>query len=299
MIPRLRGSQGSGGRYVRRRLVALCALCAALAVGLVAVLGAGGRGGDQRPPRRPPGRAIVVSATRAHTPARRPVALIRLGAIPASRSGIARVYFHGPTAGREVALTFDDGFCAACARRIIDYLLRSGEHATIFPNGRYAASWDPLAKQIRELVARGQLTVGNHTFHHYDPVVEGAAAFGEDLAQNEAWIERTFGLTGRPFFRPPYGAYNASILAEAGDLGYTHVIMWSGTLADSNPRSIAYLLRAVRYWARPGAIILCHANYPPTSQALARIFAILRAKHLRPVTLGQLLGGSPYARPMA
>jgi len=207
------------------------------------------------------------------------------------------VYSSGPTAHREIAITFDDGFCPACARRIIDYLLRSDERASIFPNGLYATTWDPLAAKIRGLVARGQLTVGNHTFHHLDAPAVGAATFGADLEQNERWIENTFGLTGRPFFRPPYGAYDSGTLAEAGALGYTRVIMWSGTLADSNLRTIPYLLHAIRYWAKPGAIILCHANYPPTSEVLPRIFAILRHKHLRPVTLGQLLGGSPYHAP--
>jgi peptidoglycan/xylan/chitin deacetylase (PgdA/CDA1 family) len=209
------------------------------------------------------------------------------------------VYSDGPTAGREIAITFDDGFCPPCGRRIMDYLLRSGEHATIFPNGQYASTWDPLAAKIRELVVRGQLTVGNHTYHHVDAPAAGTAAFAADLEENERWIQRTFGLTARPFFRPPYGAYDSGTLAAAGALGYTHVIMWSGTLADSNLRTLPYILNAIRYWAKPGAIILCHANYPPTSEALSRIFAILHQKHLRPVTIAQLVGGSPYPSPHA
>jgi peptidoglycan/xylan/chitin deacetylase (PgdA/CDA1 family) len=202
------------------------------------------------------------------------------------------VFSSGPAAGREIAITFDDGTCAACARRIIDYLLRSGERATIFPNGRYDRTWDPLAGKIRELVARGQLTVGNHTFHHVDAPAVGATAFGADLGLNERWIEHTFGLTARPFFRPPYGAYNAGTLVQAGRDGYGDAVMWSGTFADSSPRTIPYLLHAIRIWAKPGAIILGHANYPPTSEALAQIFAIVRSKHLRAVTIAQLLTSS-------
>ena len=66
--------------------------------------------------------------------------------------------------------------------------------------------------------------------------------------------------------------------------------MWSGTVADSSPRTVGYILGAIRYWARPGAIILMHGNYPATSEALPQILAILRQRHLRPVTLPQLLG---------
>jgi len=214
--------------------------------------------------------------------------------IPGARPGRARVYLRGSARGRMVALTFDDGFCARCVARIVAVLLRSGAHATFFPNGRYAASWDPQAARIRTLVARGQLIVGNHTFHHVDAPVVGAAAFAADLQENERWIERTFGLTGRPFLRPPYGAYDAGTLAAAGAAGYTRVIMWSGTVADSSLRTIPYILHAIRHWARPGAIVLMHANYPPTAVALPRILALLRRMRLRPVTLAELIGGSSY-----
>lgn len=243
--------------------------------------------------RRHSHRALAAARTATHA-IERPRHVIALGAIPPARPGRAHVFLHGPTAGRMVALTFDDGFCPRCVARIVHTLLRTGAHATFFPNGGYAASWDPQAKQIRMLVERGQVIVGNHTFHHVDAPVVGSAAFSADLRENEQWIERTFGLTGRPFFRPPYGAYDGGTLAAAGAAGYTRVIMWSGTVADSNLRTIPYILHAIRIWARPGAIILMHGNYPPTSIALPRILALLRRMRLRPVTVAELLGGSPY-----
>jgi peptidoglycan/xylan/chitin deacetylase (PgdA/CDA1 family) len=209
--------------------------------------------------------------------------------IPPARPGIAHVIFRGPPRG-EVALTIDDGFCPACAARIIHTLASTGAHATIFPNGRYSTSWDPLAPEIKRLVAAGQLTVGNHTFLHDDPLGESSDAFRTDLARNERWIERTFGITARPFFRPPYGAYNSETVAVAGELGYTKVIMWSGTVADSSPRTEGYIRGAIRYWAHPGSIILMHANYPATSLVLPQLLAILHQRGLRPVTLQELLG---------
>lgn len=76
----------------------------------------------------------------------------------------------------------------------------------------------------------------------------------------------------------------------AGQLGYTKVIMWSGTVADSNVRTVGYILGAIRHWARPGAIILMHGNYPATSLALPQILTLLRERGLRPVTLSEMLG---------
>lgn len=287
----------------RRRRGALVGLVLVVAVvGVIVAVGAGG--GSSRPVRATvqaagrgaagaTGKASRRASGRSARPATPPT-VVRLGAIPSAQPGPARVYTHGPTAGRMVALTFDDGFCPRCVGRIVDVLLRTGAHATFFPNGQYARSWDPQAAKIRTLVGRGQLIVGNHTFHHVDSPVVGSAAFAADLQENEQWIERTFGLTGRPFFRPPYGAYDSGTIAAAGAAGYTHVIMWSGTVADSSLRTIPYLLHAIRYWARPGAIILMHGNYPPTSIALPRILALLRRMRLRPVTIDELLGGSPY-----
>ena len=187
--------------------------------------------------------------------------------------------FHGPRA-REIALTFDDGFCARCVARLVRDVERTGAHVTFFPNGVYGRSWDPQARAIRRLIARGQVAIGNHTYTHSDAVTESPAALEEDLARNEAWIQRTFGVTARPFFRPPYGAYDASVGAVAGQLGYTKVILWSGTLADSSLRSIPYVIHAINYWARPGAIILGHGNYPATSVALPRMLTILRHRDL-------------------
>jgi peptidoglycan/xylan/chitin deacetylase (PgdA/CDA1 family) len=140
------------------------------------------------------------------------------------------------------------------------------------------------------MAAKRQLQIGNHTFLHHDAQLESPGAFQTDLVRDEDWIERTFGVTARPFFRPPYGAYNAGTLATAGQNGYTKVIIWSGTVADSSPRTVGYILGAIRPWAHPGAIILMHGNYPATSIALPQILDILHSRGLRPVTLKEMLG---------
>ena len=203
--------------------------------------------------------------------------------------GEAEVISEGPTAGRKVALTFDDGTCAACVAKILDVLEQTGAPATFFPNGTYGASWEPQAKRIKALVASGQLTLGNHTFSHGVSTQIGSAAFGADLQRNEDWIQKTFKLSGRPWFRPPYGAYDSGTVSAAGDRGYRKVVMWSGTVADSDLRSEAYLLNAIQYWAKPGRIILMHANYQPTADVLPRILKLLERKKLTPVTIAELL----------
>jgi peptidoglycan/xylan/chitin deacetylase (PgdA/CDA1 family) len=273
-------------RAQRRRATALVIL-----LGLVAVVAAIVISGNSGPSAQPASAALSTSrasiggATTHHHHHAAP----RLPAIAPVTPGVAHVFMHGP-ARREVALTFDDGFCAPCVARIVRALTRTGARATIFPNGTYGTAWEPQAAAIRRLLAKGQLQVGNHTFLHHDALLESQATFQTDLSRNEAWIEKTFGVTARPFFRPPYGAYNSGTLAVAGQLGYTKVIMWSGTVADSNVRTVPYILAAIKHWAHPGAIILMHGNYPATSIALPQIIELLKARGLEPVTLKQLLG---------
>jgi peptidoglycan/xylan/chitin deacetylase (PgdA/CDA1 family) len=283
----------AGRRRARRRRLAAVASLAALVVVVVGAIVLGGNSTSQRgaQPTHASAGAAAPNGTAAtsNRSASAAAPAHRLPAIAPARPGPAHVIFQGP-ARPEVALTFDDGFCAACVARIVHTLAATGAHATIFPNGVYSRSWEPQAATIRRLVAAGALTIGNHTFLHHDAQLESSTAFETDLAHDETWIERTFGVTARPFFRPPYGAYNQNALQIAGKQGYTKVLIWSGTVADSSPRTVGYILGAIRHWAKPGAIILMHGNYPATSIALPQIVDILRARGLRPVTLAEMLG---------
>ncbi len=282
----------------RRRTGALAAgavvVAAAVAVGVVV---SGGGGDDPGPATASsPAYRQPTTASPAPEPAAVPTTAEAVAQSPQRIRppvpGPGRVITEGPaSAGRKVALTIDDGTCASCVDRILDVVEKTGGKVTLFPNGVYGSSWEPQAKRIRDLVAKGQVTLGNHTYSHGVSTQLGPAAFGADLQRNEDWIQKTFKITGRPWFRPPYGDRNASIDAAAGQRGYRKVIMWSGTVADSQPRSEGYILDAIDYWARPGSIILMHANYPATAKALPKIFRALEKRGLEPVTLAELLGG--------
>ena len=265
----------------RRRAVAVVAIAAVIAGSVAAVSVAGDHhtavNASSTSPRA---NASVKSAVEA--PAVNPQRITPL--VP----GTAKVVTEAVPVGRKIALTFDDGICAACVKRIIDVLQQTGAHASLFPNGVYASSWEPQAARIKAMVASGQVTLGNHTFSHHASTQIGSEAFGQDLQRNEDWIEQTFGITGRPWFRPPYGDYNSGTVAKAGELGYTKVAMWSGTLADTALHPKAYLLNAIKYWARPGRIILMHGNLAPTAKYLPEILHRLDQMKLTPVTLAEL-----------
>ncbi len=276
----------------RRRAVAACSALAVLGA-VAVVLGLGHRSHAAGSATTADGdtagnSGLEVAAT---TPATaKPKIVVHLGKIPRAVPGPAHVISLGPAAHRRVALTFDDGYCARCVRDLVRAVERTGAHVTFCPNGAYAASWEAERRPIRRMLATGQVAMCNHTFSHADLRHVDAARLQEEIDHNERWIEQTFGVTARPYLRPPYGSYNAAVLGAAGNAGFTRVVMWSGTLADSSERTEDYLVAAVRYWAKPGAIILAHGNYPATPRAFDKILAVLRHKHLRTATLPELLG---------
>jgi peptidoglycan/xylan/chitin deacetylase (PgdA/CDA1 family) len=275
----------------RRRRAAALLVVLALLGGAVVKLGVDHRTSSAAEPAAAGAGAGATSATvaaRAAQPAAKIV--VRLGRIPRAVPGPAHVVSLGPAARRRVALTFDDGFCAGCVRDLVRAVERTGAHVTFCPNGVYAGAWEAQRKPIRRMLATGQVAICNHTFSHADLRQIDDARKRDEIDRNERWIERTFGVTARPYLRPPYGAYDSAVLAAAGDAGFTRVVMWSGTLADSSERTEDYVVAAIRYWAKPGAIILAHGNYPATPRAFDRILAVLRHAHLRTATLPELLG---------
>jgi peptidoglycan/xylan/chitin deacetylase (PgdA/CDA1 family) len=193
----------------------------------------------------------------------------------------------------KVALTFDDGFCEACIGTMVAALERTGAHVTFCPNGTYQHAYAPFVDRIKALIAKGQLSLCNHTWDHKKITKLSAAALADEINGNEQWIEATFGVSGRPFFRPPYGAHDAASDAVAGSLGYTTVITWSSTLSDSILQPPETILQQLQIGLVPGGIVLGHLNYPTTGQVFDQILAVLAQRGLTPVTMAELMASGP------
>jgi peptidoglycan/xylan/chitin deacetylase (PgdA/CDA1 family) len=206
-------------------------------------------------------------------------------AVPGPAQVISRV----PGAVGRVALTFDDGFCGDCVATMVGDIERTGAHVTFCPNGTYARVWMAYIDRIRVLIAKGQLQICNHTWDHRKITGLTRAHLTDEINRNEQWIEDTFGVTGRPFFRPPYGSHNAASDAVAGSLGFTKVIMWSSTLSDSTLQPPETIIRQLETNLVPGGIVLGHLNYPTTGQVFDQILAVLAQRGLTPVTVSELM----------
>jgi peptidoglycan/xylan/chitin deacetylase (PgdA/CDA1 family) len=197
-----------------------------------------------------------------------------------------------PGTTSQVAFTVDDGYCAECVAGYVDFAVRTGTHLTFLPNGTYSQFWAPHAPRLRPLVAAGQVQVANHTWSHKDVTKIGDAAIRDELQRNEAWIEDTFGITGRPYFRPPYGNHNARTDRVAGSLGFTKILLWNGTLGDATVETPDELLALADKWIQAGAIVLGHANHPTVLGLFDQLQGIVAKRSLQPVTLDTMFGSS-------
>jgi peptidoglycan/xylan/chitin deacetylase (PgdA/CDA1 family) len=199
-------------------------------------------------------------------------------------------YLHG--AGRAVAIGFDDG-PAAATRAFVSMLERAKAKATFFVIGRQIDD-SYRATLLREL--RDGDALGDHTFNHPD-LTRGGNAYTE-LHSTLAAIRRASGYTPC-VFRPPYGAYNSSVVDTARSLGLA-TVLWNVDPRDWARPGTRSIVQQVLAQVRPGSIIISHDGGGPRSETLAAypsIIAGLRARGYRIVTIPELLGFRPIYTP--
>ena len=202
---------------------------------------------------------------------------------------------HGSRDGTEVALTFDMGGRLDPALDILAWLTDQGVHATIFPTGK-SGSENAIGRQVVERAAgRTDLfDLGNHSWDHPDFSDLGAAAIADQLVRSEDAIVGLGGATTKPWFRPPFGAWDDDVRKAVGAAGWAYLVMWDVDTIDWRPPEdggpTALDIEAkVLSRVQGGSIVLMHLGGYNTLEALPGIVAGLRAKGLQPVTLTELL----------
>ena len=193
---------------------------------------------------------------------------------------------------KAVALTIDDGFNPTVVAAYVEFALTSGVHLTFNPNGLYAPVWERHAQVLRPLVERGQVQIGNHTFHHKNIKLLSESKLREELERNDEWIQQTFGFTSRPYFRPPFGFHSPRTDDLVAGLGYPTIVMWNGSFGDAAVLTQKVLMREAKKWLRPGTIMLGHANHPTITHLYPELLALIASRELTPVTLDEAFGTS-------
>lgn len=195
-----------------------------------------------------------------------------------------RVLFRASGARRRVALTFDDCNSGRAWTRILDILRDHRVRAGFFPLGIRVEEYPALA---RRTVAERH-TVGSHGMNHQRLVGLSSNEMRRELLDDRSVWRRVAPSARLRYFRPPYGAYDPTVLAAVSSAGYRATVLWDVDPEDWTRPGASELSRRIQTEARPGSIVVLHA-IDETAGALPEIIRSLRDKSLEPVALSNLI----------
>lgn len=201
------------------------------------------------------------------------------------------VLTRGGSARKEVALTFDDG-PSQYTDQVLDILKRYKAKGTFFILGNQI---DGFPLPLQRVLAEGN-AVGNHSWNHADFTTLSTG----DLRGQLDNVNGTLGAKGAPtpkLFRPPYGAYDQKVAAEAAKKGML-TVLWDVDTNDYTRPDPRQMADTVLSQAQAGSIILMHDGGGPREQTIAALPLIikgLRKKGFEMVTVPQMLLDNPPA----
>jgi peptidoglycan/xylan/chitin deacetylase (PgdA/CDA1 family) len=256
----------------------------ALAVLAAIVLGSNssGRHHVSPPPRVRPTVAAPPLPRRLTMREQRERAVARLAAV-------GRPVFCGAPRGRELALTFDDGPGPYTAQ-VLDILRRHHAQATFFLVGSRLRDWPALAREEARHDA-----VGDHTWDHAELKRMPRSRALVEIDRTRRAIEEAAGVRVS-LFRPPYGDLPTG-LGPALRARHLLDVRWSADARDYVPgtkpqRLVHQLLPSLR----PGAIIIMHDIHAVTVRALPLLLDAIEKRHLRAVSIPELMRYDPPTR---
>jgi peptidoglycan/xylan/chitin deacetylase (PgdA/CDA1 family) len=181
-----------------------------------------------------------------------------------------------PGEGSFLAWTVDDGTSEEVICKYAQFAAESDTRLTFFINGIY---------DLKPLVESGQVQIANHTWSHPDLTSLSNQSIIDELNRNEQFIVDTFGVSSKPFYRPPYGSRNDRTDAAAAEIGFTAPIMWYGSLGDSGELTEQEVLTGADKWFGPQRIVIGHANFPSVTGVFPQLLEIIKNRGLVTVTL--------------
>jgi peptidoglycan/xylan/chitin deacetylase (PgdA/CDA1 family) len=210
-------------------------------------------------------------------------------ATPAAAAGNATLLFNGSRVKPVIALTFDDGWSTTNCSKILNILVADQVPATFFPNAIYV-NGSPAARTFWRRVATLGFPIGDHTYNHKSlPTLSFAAAVWE-ISHDRTVVEAATGVPLIRVLRPPYGADNAATLREAAAAGFSRVLNWDTSDADTALHSSAAAMTTAGLRGLNGSVVLMHCGPNVTPTILPAIIAGYRARGFRFVTVPQLFG---------
>lgn len=187
-------------------------------------------------------------------------------------------------AGPYLSQTFDDGPHPVNTPELLNLLAKNDIKATFFMIGTNVQRYPDIVKRM---VDEGH-EVGNHSWSH--PALNQLSAADVDfqISRTQEAIVNACGVTPK-LMRPPYGAFNNSLIATMRSSYGLTTVFWSVDPQDWKRPGASVVASRILSGAQNGSIILAHDIHAPTIQAMYTVLPGLKLRGFKPVTVGQLI----------
>lgn len=200
-----------------------------------------------------------------------------------------RAIYKGETSSKHVSLTFNIGWGDEKAVPILNVLREYGiKNATFFLSASWAERHPDIVKQIRE--DGHQIGSLGYAYKNYSQLED--SEIKQDLVRAQNTFQK-LGLDDIQLLRPPTGQFNETALKIATQYGYT-VVHYSINSQDWLNPGVDQIVQNVNDRMKSGDIVLLHASdsATQTAQALPAILKQIKEKHLKNVTVGELISNT-------
>lgn len=192
------------------------------------------------------------------------------------------------TAQNKIAISFDAAWGADNTKKILDILESHNVSATFFLVGFWV---DKYPEVVKEIYDRG-FEIGNHSENHPEMTKLSMVQMKDELLSVNNKIKAITGEAPR-FFRPPFGAYNDTVIDAVNSLGM-HTVQWSIDSLDWKEYGRQELINRVLKKLKNGDIILFHNNAKYTPDALSEILDKIQEKGYIVCSVGELVYTEEY-----
>ncbi len=228
------------------------------------------------PPTTPPATTVAPTPVATTPPAPTTVA------VPTPPStGRSTAVHRLPASAQVIALTLDAGSDLGYTDLILDTLGEKGVQASFGITGAFA---EAQPERVRRMAREGHVVM-NHSQTHFSftgtsspDVLLTTEERQTDLLRADAVLSSLTGATTTPYWRPPFGDYDAGVLDDVGAIGYAYTVMWSFDSLGWRGRSADEIVERVLDLAEPGAIVVMHVgSQSQDGPALGRVIDGLRS----------------------
>ena len=187
------------------------------------------------------------------------------------------------TKDKKIAISFDCAWGNEHTKPILDILDQYHVKTTFFMVEFWAEKYPD---DVLEISKRGH-EIGNHSSTHPNMTKLSAEDMAKELKGAGDAIEK---ITGKKptVFRPPFGAYNNSLVETCEANGY-HVIQWDVDSLDWKNITTEQIVDRVTRNVKPGSIVLFHNNAEHVEDYLPSILSKIQADGYKIVPVSQLI----------